>query len=280
MDKESTQKLTASEPISLPLTATQPLSQSIPNNQPLGLSPAEAQDWKGQFEGIEAIPAWKRALDFTLILLASPILLVVCSILALWVKIVSRGPILFKQERAGFRAVPFTIYKFRTMDFGTETKRHEDHFEKLVSSDSPMAKLDKSGDSRLIFGGSIMRAAGLDELPQLLNVLKGDMSLAGPRPCLMSEVQYYHGKDRRRFNTAPGMTGYWQVNGKNKTTFSEMVEMDIEYVSRRSLRMDLWIFAMTIPALVMQLIDQLRAVLARKLRSNGADSGSTSSSEG
>jgi lipopolysaccharide/colanic/teichoic acid biosynthesis glycosyltransferase len=115
------------------------------------------------------------------------------------------------------------------MEVNVETRSHEAHFQQLIKADCPMTKLDVSGDPRIIFGGRILRALGLDELPQLLNVLRKEMSLVGPRPCTPVELEWYESWQHERFNALPGLTGYWQVNGKNRTTFLQMIEMDVYY---------------------------------------------------
>jgi lipopolysaccharide/colanic/teichoic acid biosynthesis glycosyltransferase len=115
--------------------------------------------------------------------------------------------------------------------------------------------MDSRGDSRIIPLGKVIRAAGLDELPQLLNVLNCEMSLVGPRPCLPYEAEQYLPWQRERFNAAPGLTGLWQVNGKNRTTFTRMMELDIEYTRKKSLWLDLKIIVLTVPALLVQLKD-------------------------
>jgi lipopolysaccharide/colanic/teichoic acid biosynthesis glycosyltransferase len=117
-----------------------------------------------------------------------------------------------------------------------------------------MTKLD-SGDPRIIAGGRILRALGLDELPQLFNVLRGDMSLVGPRPCTPYEFQRYKDWQQERVNALPGLTGYWQVKGKNKTTFTEMVQMDIWYTRNLSPWLDLAIMVRTLPAIAVQLLE-------------------------
>jgi len=116
-----------------------------------------------------------------------------------------------------------------------------------------MVKLDVHGDSRIIPCGSLLRMAGLDELPQFINVLLGEMSVVGPRPCLPYEYEKYLPWQKERFNTLPGLTGYWQVNGKNLTTFTEMIQMDIHYARNLGLWLDLEIIAKTIPAIAGQI---------------------------
>jgi len=124
-----------------------------------------------------------------------------------------------------------------------------------MNSDAPMIKLDSSGDSRIIPLGKILRASGLDELPQLFNVLSGEMSLIGPRPCLPYEAEQYLPWQRERFNAAPGLTGLWQVSGKNRTTFTRMIQLDIEYARNKSFWLDVKIIFKTVPALLVQIGD-------------------------
>jgi lipopolysaccharide/colanic/teichoic acid biosynthesis glycosyltransferase len=118
-----------------------------------------------------------------------------------------------------------------------------------------MTKLDAHGDPRLIKCGRFLRSAGLDELPQIFNVLRGEMSLVGARPCTVHEFERYQPWQRERVNCPPGMTGYWQVSGKNKTTFSEMIDMDIFYGKNMSARFDLSIILRTIPAIIGQVLE-------------------------
>jgi lipopolysaccharide/colanic/teichoic acid biosynthesis glycosyltransferase len=141
------------------------------------------------------------------------------------------------------------------MHANAETRSHEEYFAQLMKLDCPMTKLDAIDDSRLIRCGRLLRASGLDELPQIFNVLSGEMSLVGPRPCLPNEFERYQPPQQKRVNTPPGLTGYWQVNGKNKTTFSEMIAMDIYYAEHMSPWLDLLIILKTIPALIAQTIE-------------------------
>ena len=201
------------------------------------------------------VPSWKRILDITCILLSIPLWLPIVISLALWIKLVSPGPIFFRQERVGYRGRRFMILKFRTMKVNVETQSHERYLEQLIHGDRPMTKLDASGDPRIIRGGRIIRAMGLDELPQLFNVLRGEMSLVGPRPCTPHEFARYQVWQQERVNALPGLTGYWQVNGKNKTTFTEMINMDIFYTKNMSFWLDLMIMVKTFPAVMAQLIE-------------------------
>lgn len=200
-------------------------------------------------------PLWKRSFDVAIVLLTLPLWLPVVSILALWIAITSPGPIFYRQARIGYRGCRFMILKFRTMKVNAETKTHEAYLQQLMANDAPMIKLDAQGDPRLIFGGRILRALGLDELPQIFNVLKGEMSLIGPRPCTVSEFEHYEASCRARVAAFPGITGYWQVNGKNKTTFRQMIEMDIYYARNLSFALDMRILLRTFPAIFGQVLD-------------------------
>lgn len=205
-----------------------------------------------------AIPSAKRIFDITCCLLALPVLAFFTLLVAVFMPFVSPGPVFFRQERIGHQGRRFKIYKFRTMSVAADTSVHQQYFRQLIGSNAPMVKMDARGDSRLIPGGWLIRACGLDELPQLINVLIGDMSLVGPRPCLPGEYEQYTSMQRRRFLATPGLTGLWQVSGKNRTTFDEMIRLDIEYAENQSLWLDLVIIVRTLPALVQQIIDTRR----------------------
>ena len=198
------------------------------------------------------VPAWKRALDLGLILFALPAALPLGAAIALWIKLSSPGPVLFRQERVGLGGGRFTCLKFRSMKTNVETKAHREYLQELMQSNTPMTKMDAKGDSRLIPLGALLRSTGLDELPQLINVLRGEMSLVGPRPCIPYEYEGYLAWQKRRFLTLPGLTGLWQVSGKNRTTFNEMIELDLAYVENQSLWLDIRIILRTVPALLAQ----------------------------
>lgn len=200
-----------------------------------------------------AVPVWKRSFDRFWVILSLPLAIPLILMVALWIRLVSRGPALFRQERIGMGGRRFTLYKFRSMYHGAATIDHEAHVGRLVESGSPMVKLDLLGDSRLIPGGCFLRTAGLDELPQLLNVLRGEMSLVGPRPCLPEEYGFFDVSQRRRFEVLPGLTGLWQINGKNRVTFKEMNAMDLDYAKRMSPALDLRIMGRTPMALLRQM---------------------------
>lgn len=211
-------------------------------------------------------PRWKRLIDVSCVLLTLPCWLPLMAVVMLWIKITSSGPIFYRQERVGFRRNRFMLFKFRTMRVHSETRTHEEYFAYLMQADCPMEKLDAQGDSRLIVCGRFLRASGLDELPQIFNVLQGEMSLVGPRPCLTGEFQRYAPWQQERFNAPPGLTGYWQVNGKNKTTFSEMISMDIFYARNMSVWLDLEIMLKTVPTLILQTLESGKVDRRRTVR--------------
>jgi len=205
-----------------------------------------------------ALPKWKRFIDLAMVTLLFPVWLPIMTLVALWVAVTSPGPIFYQQPRIGFKGRRFMLIKFRTMKVNAETHIHEAYLEHLIVSDRPMIKLDATGDPRLIPGGKFLRATALDELPQIFNVLKGEMSLVGPRPCTVGEFERYAPDQRARVNALPGLTGLWQVNGKNQTTFREMIEMDIFYSRNISLSLDLEIILRTPPAILGQFFETVR----------------------
>ena len=218
-----------------------------------GHRPLESMD----IRAASRVPRWKRALDVTCVLLTMPLWMPVWIAIAIAVKLVSPGPTLFRQKRVGHMGRPFYCLKFRSMKVNADTTVHQEHLTELMTRNQVMKKLD-GADERLIPGGLFLRTAGLDELPQLINVLRGEMSLVGPRPCLEYEFKMYEAAHRKRCYTLPGLTGLWQVNGKNRTTFARMMELDLEYVKKKSLWLDLKILARTIPAILEQARDVRR----------------------
>jgi exopolysaccharide biosynthesis polyprenyl glycosylphosphotransferase len=187
----------------------------------------------------------KRSLDIVgaagVLTLLSPFLLVV----ALWIKFDSEGGIFFKQVRVGRDGRLFTVWKFRTMVKDAEEKRAE--LEHLSEGPGLLFKL--KDDPRITTAGRALRRYSIDELPQLWNVLRGDMSLVGPRPALPMEVEQYDDWVRNRLKVKPGITGLWQVSGRTETTFADYVRFDLFYIQNWSLWLDLRILARTVPAL-------------------------------
>lgn len=176
----------------------------------------------------------KRAADFVAaalgVLVASPVLVLT----ALAVKLESPGPVIFKQKRLGYKGKPFDIYKFRSMVVGAEK--------------TGTGVYSFKNDSRVTKVGRFIRATSIDELPQLFNILKGDMSLIGPRPALTYHpwpFEQYTEHQKRMFDVLPGVTGWAQINGRKEVPWPERIELNVEYVDNFSLGMDLKIFAMT-----------------------------------
>lgn len=171
----------------------------------------------------------KRVLDLTLILVAAPVALPLLATLALATWAVQGSPVLFRQQRPGLYGKPFTIYKFRTMR----------QLPPGVAADA------KSDGKRLTRFGKLLRSTSLDELPELINVLKGDMSLVGPRPLLMQYLDRYTPEQQHRHDVLPGITGWAQINGRNALTWEQKFDLDLWYVAHHSLWVDLKILAMT-----------------------------------
>ncbi|HEU5072292.1 MAG TPA: sugar transferase [Verrucomicrobiae bacterium] len=222
----------------------------------------------------QGLPLWKRTLDALVLLVALPVWLPLALLVALVVRLGSRGPIFFRQPRVGQNGRTFTCFKFRTMQVNAEQGSHQDHVKALIRSQAPMVKLDAGRDGRLIRGGSWIRVSGLDELPQIINILRGEMSLVGPRPCIPYEYEMYEPWQRQRCTAPPGLTGLWQVSGKNRTTFTQMVQLDIEYARRMSPGLDLLILLRTPLAIVQQVCDLRAAKRAAKRAGNPPKSAS------
>jgi lipopolysaccharide/colanic/teichoic acid biosynthesis glycosyltransferase len=198
--------------------------------------------------------AAKRMLDIAICLVAivifGPLLLVLCCL----VRWTSPGPALFRQERLCRDKQPFTMLKLRTMRAGSDDQIHREFVAGLLGDDRRAAdgqnglyKLDH--DPRVTRLGSWLRRTSLDELPQLFNVLKGEMSLVGPRPSLPWEAEIYPEEYQPRFQVKPGMTGLWQVRGRSRLSAREGLELDVEYARTRSLALDINIIVATLPAL-------------------------------
>lgn len=191
----------------------------------------------------------RRLLDLTVagltIVLLSPLLIAV----AIAIRLDSSGPALFRQRRVGYGEREFTVFKFRSMRLDADPGGHRDYVTNLIkgrAANGGRENLYKLAvDDRITPVGRWIRRWSLDELPQLLNVLAGDMSLVGPRPAIPYEVAEYPRWYLDRFAVKPGLTGLWQVSGRNERTYEEMVRLDIEYAERRSLLLDLSILART-----------------------------------
>jgi lipopolysaccharide/colanic/teichoic acid biosynthesis glycosyltransferase len=182
-----------------------------------------------------------------LLVALGPLLLVLMAI----VRLDSPGPAIYRQRRLGRDLKPFSVAKFRTMKEGARAEAHQAHVAQMIdggAAGGPMTKL--RGDSRLTDVGTFLRRTSLDELPQLWNVLRGEMSLVGPRPPIQYEVDRYPPEAFRRFAVRPGITGLWQVRGRSLLSFRQMIELDVEYVESRSLLLNLRILLATLPAVI------------------------------
>lgn len=198
-----------------------------------------------------AVAILRRAFDLVvgllLILLLSPVLIGV----ALAVRLDSRGPALFRQRRVGHEEREFTLFKFRSMRVDADPRGHREYVTALIKGEASAPEGGRENlyklavDNRITAVGRWIRRWSLDELPQLFNVVRGDMTLVGPRPAIPYEVGEYPAWYRKRFAVKPGLTGYWQVSGRSERTYEEMVRLDIEYVERRSIGLDLLILLKT-----------------------------------
>ena len=186
----------------------------------------------------------KRVLDISLVLLALPVLVPVFVVIAALVRLTSRGPAFFVQTRIGRNGVPFGMVKFRSMHRDAEARRAQ----VLASSDRDGLCFKAKDDPRITGFGRVLRRASLDELPQLINVLMGDMSLVGPRPALPEEVAAYPAHATERLAALPGITGAWQVAGRADLGFDEMLALDVGYVRHATIATDLRILAQTFGA--------------------------------
>jgi lipopolysaccharide/colanic/teichoic acid biosynthesis glycosyltransferase len=197
-----------------------------------------------------------RALDIAvagiLLLLLAPVF----AAIAIAIRLDSAGWVVFRQQRLGRDLRSFTINKFRTMSAGVEEETHRAFVVALINGeeprqgdeDAPMFKM--TADARVTHVGAFLRRSSLDELPQLWNVLRGDMSLVGPRPPIAYEVEHYPPHWFARFAVKPGLTGLWQVSGRSELTLEQMIELDVDYVRRRSLWLNVQILARTIPVVL------------------------------
>jgi len=195
----------------------------------------------------------RRSLDIliagTLLLVLSPLLVLV----ALAVRVDSGGPSLFRQRRIGRGLREFTMFKFRTMQSGADTTPHREYVQALIGDERgpERGRLYKlSVDNRVTRVGRVLRNWSLDELPQLINVLLGQMALVGPRPVIPYEVEKYPQAYLSRFDVKPGLTGLWQVSGRNQRTYEEMVSFDLQYAREASLLLDLRILVKTVPVVL------------------------------
>lgn len=199
----------------------------------------------------------KRVLDIAFTLLISPLILLVGVIIAVCIKLDSEGPVFYRQKRIGQHGTEFEMLKFRSMYVNCDDQLHRVSIEKFMNghklndaqADGAAYKVVR--DPRITQVGRIIRKTSLDELPQFWNVLLGEMTLVGPRPPLSYEVELYSSHDWLRLSGKPGLTGLWQVHGRSRVTFENMVDMDIMYLQQQSLWQDIKLIFLTIPVMLL-----------------------------
>ena len=201
----------------------------------------------------------KRILDIVFTVFVLLPLCIVIAIVAILIRLDSKGPIFYCQRRVGWKGVVFDMFKIRTMYEDSDDSIHRFAAEKYIKGEvlnyNPAAgdlsyKLSDQCDTRITRVGRFIRKTSIDELPQFFNVLRGEMTLVGPRPPLPYEVELYTPRDWLRLSGKPGLTGAWQVYGRSRVPFQTMVEMDIEYLQHQSLLQDLKLIALTIPVII------------------------------
>ena len=198
----------------------------------------------------------KRILDIVFTLLILIPLLIVIAIFAVLIRIDSKGPIFFRQKRVGHNGVEFDMYKLRSMYINSDDSLHRESVKQYMNgavlngNDNLGNQYKLVDDPRVTRVGKIMRKTSIDELPQFINVLRGEMTLVGPRPPLPYEVENYIPRDWIRLLGRPGLTGTWQVYGRSNVPFKQMVEMDIEYLGQQSILQDVKLIALTVPVML------------------------------
>ena len=207
-------------------------------------------------EPSRAVNVLRRGFDLivslALILLLGPLLIGV----AVAVRLDSRGSALFRQRRVGHREGEFTLYKFRSMRVDADPRGHQEYVTALIKGEDGNREGGRENlyklavDNRITPVGRWIRRWSLDELPQLFNVVKGDMTLVGPRPAVVPEVQRYTARERRRLAVTPGLTCIWQVSGRADLDFQQQVELDVRYIRERSLWLDFKLMLLTVPAVL------------------------------
>jgi lipopolysaccharide/colanic/teichoic acid biosynthesis glycosyltransferase len=203
-----------------------------------------------------AASRWERTARRTLDVVGAASALLVGGLLllaiALWIRLDSPGPALLRQQRVGRGGRPFTFYKFRSMRVDNDDRAHRDLIAAELrgedTSDGGSTKI--KDDPRVTRVGRLLRRTSVDELPQLINILRGDMALVGPRPCLVWEADLFPPEYAERFSVRPGLTGLWQVSGRSAVGTREMLQFDVEYVRGRRLSRDLAILLATIPSML------------------------------
>ncbi len=197
----------------------------------------------------------KRILDILFVLLISPLILLAGALVAVLILLDSKGPILYRQKRIGQNGVEFEMLKFRSMYVNNNDTTHREAIKQYMNgeilNDNGDMLYKIGNDPRITRVGRIIRKLSIDELPQFWNVLRGQMSLVGPRPPLPYEVELYTSHDWLRLSGKPGLTGIWQIYGRSKVSFQEMVQMDVVYLQRQSLWEDAKLIALTVPVMLL-----------------------------
>jgi len=197
---------------------------------------------------------YQRGLDLVVALTALLFLAPLLLLAALAVAASSRGPVLFRQTRIGQGERPFTLLKFRTMHVDADHRLQEEMNRRELAGEAVAEDglFKPADDPRITAVGRFLRQSSIDELPQLINVVRGEMSVVGPRPALPWEVELFSPEERRRHDCRPGITGVWQVSGRNRLSMRKMLALDLVYVRYRSLRLDLWVLVQTPKAVLFE----------------------------
>jgi exopolysaccharide biosynthesis polyprenyl glycosylphosphotransferase len=263
--------------VALPLRAHERLVETCQTLQQLGVRAHVIPDLfalsfpGAKLEGFGGIPVvdlgqpgiygWrrvsKRAFDLVLATVVLALISPVLGLIALAIRVETAGPVLYRQRRIGENGRPFTMLKFRSMVANADASLHQAHVTRLIQDNLSLEQIQADGgslklarDTRVTRVGALIRKTSLDELPQLFNVLRGEMSLVGPRPPIAYEVELYQDWHMRRLAAPPGMTGLWQVRGRNRVSFDEMVRMDLDYIEHQSFWLDLQLLLQTPLAVV------------------------------
>ncbi|KAA3647826.1 MAG: sugar transferase [Chloroflexi bacterium] len=194
---------------------------------------------------------FERLLDYTLVIISLPFVLPILALIAIIIKLDSRGPVLFFQERAGKNGKNFKMFKFRTMVADADEDLHKQQVAAYASGELDAGngyKIEK--DPRVTRVGSLLRNTSLDELPQLFNILRGEMSLVGPRPVPVYEAEAYDWWQAERLMVLPGITGMWQVSGRSEVTFEDQSRLDIRYVRHHTVWLNIKLLLLTFPAVL------------------------------
>ena len=188
----------------------------------------------------------KRVIDISISLILLILLIPILIVVSILIKLESTGPVFFRQSRIGQNGHPFTIYKFRTMYVYANENIQRKYLKEILEKENEQPVFRIVDDPKITRIGRFLRITSLDELPQLINILKGDMSLVGPRPSLPFEYSKYEDWQKERVTVKPGITGLWQISGRFRMSYDEMVKLDISYIKKRSILLDIEILIKTV----------------------------------